>query len=621
MPTQVQFRRGDESQNNNFTGGSGEISVNTDNNSLRVHDGVNAGGHELAKSDLSNVVGIVTVGNVVIGTAGTDLLVNGNARITGILSIGTATITLDPTSNQINIGSQLSIDADAGRISVGSNELVNSSGDANFTGILTATNVSSSRIISSGPLSGGYYAEPHSVNNGNPIEIIVTVANKTSNHRYPSGVGKNKSYVFDGVEAPYLTFLPGKTYRFNESDSSAFSLGRIKFYIDEARTEEYTNGVTVSNIPKYTEILITEDTPSVLYYDVSSVVYSDAGNQIKIPSSGVTVGDWYRYSKQNELLTVGIGSTVLPQISTPGISIFDFLTPGTDYETLFYITDKSGTNRLAIYPTTPDTFGNALDLVFKVNESEAIITTFETTTGVSTNRSVMAILTDQNTIMYGGDSWMQASDSTGISLAGVSTNTMYLRRNGSFYGHFQAKVSAGGSFSTTIWDSLYVTGALSKGSGSFKIDHPLEDKKDTHYLVHSFIEGPKADLIYRGKVNLVNGTASVNIDEVSGMTEGTFSALCRDVQCFTTNESGWDQVRGAVNGNILTIECQNPNSIDNISWIVIGERKDKHMIDTDWTDENGKVIIEPEKTDDDPTISEISESEVAQLKPNSSRQL
>ena len=99
MPTQVQFRRGDESQNNNFTGGSGEISVNTDNNSLRVHDGVNAGGHELAKSDLSNVVGIVTVGNVVIGTAGTDLLVNGNARITGILSIGTATITLDPTSN------------------------------------------------------------------------------------------------------------------------------------------------------------------------------------------------------------------------------------------------------------------------------------------------------------------------------------------------------------------------------------------------------------------------------------------------------------------------------------------------------------------------------------------
>jgi hypothetical protein len=29
--------------------------------------------------------------------------------------------------------------------------------------------------------------------------------------------------------------------------------------------------------------------------------------------------------------------------------------------------------------------------------------------------------------------------------------------------------------------------------------------------------------------------------------------------------------------------------------MVIGERKDKHMMDTDWTDENGKVIVEPLK--------------------------
>jgi len=29
--------------------------------------------------------------------------------------------------------------------------------------------------------------------------------------------------------------------------------------------------------------------------------------------------------------------------------------------------------------------------------------------------------------------------------------------------------------------------------------------------------------------------------------------------------------------------------------MVIGERKDKHMYDTQWTDENGKVIVEPLK--------------------------
>ena len=32
--------------------------------------------------------------------------------------------------------------------------------------------------------------------------------------------------------------------------------------------------------------------------------------------------------------------------------------------------------------------------------------------------------------------------------------------------------------------SVTIGGALSKGSGSFRIDHPLESKKDTHYLVH-----------------------------------------------------------------------------------------------------------------------------------------
>jgi hypothetical protein len=79
------------------------------------------------------------------------------------------------------------------------------------------------------------------------------------------------------------------------------------------------------------------------------------------------------------------------------------------------------------------------------------------------------------------------------------------------------------------------------------------------------------------------------------MTEGTFVALCRNMQCFTTNESDWTPVRGSVTGNILTIEAQDNTSTASISWMVIGERQDKHMYDTDWTDENGKVIVEPLK--------------------------
>ena len=138
--------------------------------------------------------------------------------------------------------------------------------------------------------------------------------------------------------------------------------------------------------------------------------------------------------------------------------------------------------------------------------------------------------------------------------------------------------------------NLTVGGALSKSSGSFKIDHPL--KPESHHLVHSFVEAPQADNIYRGKVDLINGTATVNIDSAAGMAEGTFVALNREVQCFTSNESGWTAVRGSVSGNILTIEAQDNTCTNTVSWMVVGERQDQHMYDTNWTDENGKVIVE-----------------------------
>ena len=145
----------------------------------------------------------------------------------------------------------------------------------------------------------------------------------------------------------------------------------------------------------------------------------------------------------------------------------------------------------------------------------------------------------------------------------------------------------------TVTGGVDIVGAITKDSGSFRIEHPLDSKKATHKLVHSFIEGPKADLIYRGRVPLVAGSATVDIDSVSTMTDGTFVALCRDVQCFTTNETGWTQVKGSVSGNTLTITAQDSDCTDTISWMVIGERQDKHMKETGWTDADGHVIVEP----------------------------
>jgi len=142
---------------------------------------------------------------------------------------------------------------------------------------------------------------------------------------------------------------------------------------------------------------------------------------------------------------------------------------------------------------------------------------------------------------------------------------------------------------------VLIQGSITKGSGSFNIEHPHPDKKDTHRLVHSFVESPQADNIYRGKVDLVGGSATVNVDTVSGMTDGTFVLLNTDVQCFTSNETGWTAVKGSVSGNTLTITAEDNSCTDTISWMVVGERNDQHMKDTNWTDNDGKVIVEPLK--------------------------
>ena len=48
MPTIVQFRRGTNAQNDTFTGSAGEITIDTTNKTIRVHDASTAGGSRLA---------------------------------------------------------------------------------------------------------------------------------------------------------------------------------------------------------------------------------------------------------------------------------------------------------------------------------------------------------------------------------------------------------------------------------------------------------------------------------------------------------------------------------------------------------------------------------------------
>ena len=143
--------------------------------------------------------------------------------------------------------------------------------------------------------------------------------------------------------------------------------------------------------------------------------------------------------------------------------------------------------------------------------------------------------------------------------------------------------------------SVAIAGSLSKGSGSFQIRHPLAP--ETTDLVHSFVEGARCDLQYRGRVALQNGTAKVNLDlectgNGIGMRPGTFEALCRDPQVYLQNNVTWARVKGWVDKANLYITCEDCTADCIIDWMVVAERQDKHIKEWDKTDSDGRLLLE-----------------------------
>jgi hypothetical protein len=112
-----------------------------------------------------------------------------------------------------------------------------------------------------------------------------------------------------------------------------------------------------------------------------------------------------------------------------------------------------------------------------------------------------------------------------------------------------------------------VTGLLSKGGGSFKIDHPLDP--ENKYLYHSFVESPDMMNIYNGNITTdANGIAVVTLPTY-------FEALNMDFRYQLTAIGQFAQaiVFEKVVNNAFKIKTDKPNV--EVSWQVTGVRKDK----------------------------------------------
>ena len=121
-----------------------------------------------------------------------------------------------------------------------------------------------------------------------------------------------------------------------------------------------------------------------------------------------------------------------------------------------------------------------------------------------------------------------------------------------------------------ITGDLMVEGNLTKGGGSFKIDHPLDPKNK--YLYHSFVESPDMKNIYDGVITTdEQGYAVVDLPD-------WFEALNRDFRYQLTiiGKDSWARARvyEELANNRFVIQTDVPNT--KVSWQVTGIRKDAY---------------------------------------------
>ena len=239
-----------------------------------------------------------------VSTGQTALYVKGDARFTGDVDLddlrldqlqvsgistfvgfstfaaGITVLGLGATTTTLNVSgvSTFTGDIDAnGSIDVnGHTEL----DDLNVSGVSTIATLAVTGV-GTAAVFGGYSAlsAPASAETKN---FAVTVAAKTSNNRYSGGSGN--AYYIDGIEAPFLTLTPGRTYRFTLS-SSDMSNHPFRFYLEADKSTAYTTDVVTA--ATYAQITVTDTTPTVLHYQCSSHGYM--GNSIQTNSNTIVV--------------------------------------------------------------------------------------------------------------------------------------------------------------------------------------------------------------------------------------------------------------------------------------------------------------------------------------------
>ena len=265
---------------------------------------------------------------------------------------------------------------------------------------------------------------------GTTTTIVVTVAAKTAAHRY-NGSGSSNGFVLDGVEAPYLTLTPGRTYRFDVSHGS--NTGHpLGFFYDVDKTTAYTTGVTVSgtsgNTGSYVDLVVSDTTPSVLHYQCS--IHAKMGNSIQ---TGSNILD----TEHNSTIRGSLTATTLNGDLTGNVTgnVTGNLT-GTAVTSTTFFGNITGTGITATTFTgslVGGVTGNVTGLINSVGVSTItrLSTTNISATGVSTFTDIdLSGTADLTNVYTSGIGTFTRSFATNLNVSGISTFGTNIVANG-----------------------------------------------------------------------------------------------------------------------------------------------------------------------------------------------
>jgi hypothetical protein len=103
MATALKLRRGTAAEHATFTGAQGEVTVVTDDYSLRVHDGVTAGGVPISGSGGGGAIEDVFYQSAQTLTANVTITANYNAMATGPIAIDDGVTLTIPDGSRVVI--------------------------------------------------------------------------------------------------------------------------------------------------------------------------------------------------------------------------------------------------------------------------------------------------------------------------------------------------------------------------------------------------------------------------------------------------------------------------------------------------------------------------------------